>query len=599
MVIRHSLSTSLLAVTALLAASCGGGSNVTNASPRISEVPQQSTTGGSVFTLDLASYVADRETGALTFAVTSGGGAFTGSAYSNLFDTMGEYTVAFTVSDGTKTTAGSFAVRVTSANLVTVREDASGLLLLDSATNAFVRVAGATTTPSLATGLADGRLVYQLGAPAGQQLWIFDPLTRTNTRIAATATGDVIWRARTSDNKIVYSTGTANDMTLFFYNPTTGVAREINQGALSTLTVGVNSSDLVFYEVGVNGQADIYYYDPSEDDSFAVGTATTNEQLLAVLPNGGVVFARVGVGGETDLFFWKVDTGLVEIGADISALDTRNKIYNACGSGSQVVFTAQNGVNNELFSWNPGNGQTTTIAAGTYNVFAAIGSGNEVVYNRVVSGTEIDAYFFDPDSATAATIRDAGDISFVVGVSSDGTTSWAFVRPSGTSSSLLAVSLVGTPATQTWAAGGAVATTIGVLANGDVVAQRQDGTAINAFDVSAGTWGAAIVGAGLSFEGDGIDAGDFVYTVTASSQTDLSMWDASAGNPVVVSNTAGTDDYAIRTANGTILFTRVVTGNTNADLFVWNGTAATRLTDQDAAGFRHSHTVLGKFSGMR
>ncbi|MEO6596344.1 MAG: hypothetical protein ABIP94_16465 [Planctomycetota bacterium] len=589
---------SLLSVLGLLAAACGGG-NVSNASPRISEVPLQSTSGGTTFSLNVGNYVSDSGGVPLTYSVSAGGGSFTGSIYSNMFDTMGEYTVEFTVSDGAKTTSGSFAVQVTSAKLVVVREDSSGLLLLDSATNALVRITGASVTPTLATGLSDGRLVYQLAGPAGQQLWIFDPLKRLATRVAATAAGDVVYRAKTSNNRLVYTTGTSNDMTLFFYSPSTGLSREITQGALSTLTVAVNSSDLVFYEVGSSGQADVYYYDPSRDDSFAVGIGATDEQILAVLPNGACVFSRVGGGGETDLFSYRVATGLVEIGSDMAALDTRNKVYHAFGTSSQVVFSAQNGANNELFSWNPATGQTTAIATGNYDVYVAIGGDNEVVYQRFVSGTEVDAFFHDLDSRITGTIRNASDVSLVMGVTDDGTTSWAFVQASGTPSSVLAVSLVNSPATRTYAAGGTVATNLGVLDNGDIVAKRADGTALNVFDVSAGTWGTAIVGTGLAFAGNGIDAGDFVYTLTAGGQTDLSMWDASISTSVVVSDTVGEDAFAARTLDGTILFTRVVAGNSNADLFVWNGTAAVRITDVDTAGLLHDHTVLGSYSGNR
>lgn len=595
--VHHARVTSLLAF-ALLATSCGGGSSVTNAAPRISAVPQQYTLGGSVFALDLDDFVTDREGSTLTYAVTSPEGSFAGSTFSATFPTMGNFVVAFTVTDGEKTSAGSFPVRVTSANFAVVREDNSGLLLLDSATNAFVRVTGASVPPTLATGLDDGRLVYQLAGPTGLQLWIFDPLTRLGTRIAGTAAGDVTWRARTSDDRLVYTTGSAANMTLFFYNPLTGISREITQGALATLTVAVNADDLVFYEVGAGGQADVYYYDPSDNASFEAGTATTDEQIQAVLPDGAVVFTRIGAGGETDLFYFKVSTGLVEIGNDQPLLDTRSKTFDAFGSASQVVFSATDGVGVDIHFWNPGNGQTTAIASGTVDHFAAIGAGNEVVWQRVVSGTEEDAFFYDLDDATTGTVRDGADISAVLGVTTDGTTSWAIVRGTGASSSMLAVSLVGTPTTQTWTAGGTLATSLGQLQNGDVTAQRDDGAELNVFDVSAGTWGTAIAGTGLSFEGDGLDAGDFVYVTTVGSQTDLLMWDASAVASVVVSNAAGNDDYAILTANGTILFTRVVTGNTNTDLFVWDGALATRLTDQEA-GIWHDHAVLGKYSGAR
>ncbi len=580
---------------ALSLAACGGGGSTSNASPRITTIPAQTTTGGT-FTLDVADYVSDREGASVTYAVTSGGGAFAGSVYSNAFDTMGEYTVEFTATDGSKTTTGTFEVRVTSANLVVVKEDNSGLLLLDSTTNALVRVTGSAAAPTFATGLGDGRLVYQLGNP--YQLWLFDPMTRLATRLGANSTGAVTWRGKTSDDKIVYTDGPSTAMTLYYHNPTSGLAREIAQGALSTLDVLVDDDDMVFYEVGEGGQGDVYYYDPSEDDSYAVGTAVTDEQLAAVMPDGGVVFTRVGTGGEHDLFCFRVGTGLVEIGADMSALDTRNKTFAAMGSNGEVVFTALNGADEELFFWNPTNGQTTAIVTGANTAVDGVGAGNEVVYRTIVSSTEHDIAFYDLDDATADDVRDASDLGSVLAIVDGGSTRWAIVQGSGATSSVLAVSLVSSPSTQTYAAGG-TAELGGVLANDDVVAQRTDGTALCLFDASAGTWGTPITGTGLAFGGDGLDTGDFVYELTASSQTDLSMWDASGTTSVVLSNTAGDDAFAARTEDGTILFTRVVGTNTNTDLFVWDGTDETRLTDEDNASLKHDHSVLGKYSGTR
>lgn len=601
---RSTLPTALCCAAGLLAAACGGGAKVSNASPRLGEVPQQATTGGTTFTLDLSSYVTDREGATLTYSVNSGGGSFTGSTYANVFETMGDYDVAFTVSDGQKTADGTFRVRVTSADFAVVREDLSGLLLLDTATEAFVRVAGATTTPSLAAGLADGRLVYRLAAAAGAQLWVFDPLSRSNTRIAPTASGDVTFRARTGDGRILYTTGTGDAQRLYYYNPVTAVSRALAEGIASTVTVLVNGDDRVFYEVGVGGQADVYSYDPAADEITAIGTAETDEQLQAVLPNGAVVFSRIGSSGETDLWYHRVGTGLVEVGADVGAIANHEKLYHGASSGSRVVFAARSGAVSDLWSWNPADGQSTSISAaftaGAYDVFSAIGAGNEVVFQRVVGIGEVDAYFYDVDAAVFGAVRDAGDISELLGTTSDGTTTWAFVRPSGATSDVLAVSLVASPATQTWSAGGAVWTALGRLANGDVVARRTDGTALNLFDVSAGTWGGtAITGTGLAFAGDGLDDGDFVYTLTASAQTDLSMWDASAGAPVVLSDTDGDDVFQAKTTHGTVLFTRVVAGNSNADLFVWDGAASTRLTAGDGAGLLHDHAVLGQYAGAR
>ncbi|MCA8953532.1 MAG: hypothetical protein KDE27_28730, partial [Planctomycetes bacterium] len=382
------------------------------------------------------------------------------------------------------------------------------------------------------------------------------------------------------------------------YNPLTGLARQVDDGGLATFTLLVNSSDLAFYETGVDGQADVYYYDPVEDESFAVGVAETDEQVLAVLPDGGCVFSRIGGGGETDLFYFRVGTGVVEIGLDVPAIATLSKSFDGNGSGSQVVFTASNGAVRELYVWNPSNGQTAAIATSSDNVVDGIGDGNEVVYHTIVSASEHDVFCYDIDTQATVTVRNASDIGQVLAVTT-GTPAFAVVLGDGDTSTIHAVSLVGSPATTSLAAGGAVSTTVGQLPNGDVVAQRTDGTALGLFDVSGVAWSAPFTGSGLAFAGPGLDDGDFVATIGTGASANLSMWDASATAIVVLSSTAGEDTYQTLTDDATILFTRVVDTNTTADLFSWDGTSETRLTNQDSAGLDHDHTVLAKYAGSR
>lgn len=581
----------LLAATALLATSCGNGSSVSNASPRITEIPQQATLGGMTFSIDLSAYVSDRESPTLTYSVVSGGGSFTDSTYSNMFDTMGEYDVEFQVTDGPKTENGTFRVQVTSANLVPVTEDGSALMLLDTSSNTFKRVTSTSPQPTFVTLAGTRNVVYTLGA--GNEAWIYDAYVGQSTQLAANIDGGASYQAKTSDGKLIYTTGTAPNQTVWFYNPTTTVERNVSDGALSTVTVLVNSSDLVFYEEGVSGQADIWFYDPLEDETVAVATEPTDEQLLAVLPNGGIVFSRVGGGGELDLFYFRVGTGLVELGTDVTAIASRNKTFQTNDSNSKVVFTALNGANEELYFWNPSNGQTTAIATGVNTtVFSEVGVGNEVVYNVIVSGTEEDASYYDLDDGTTATLRNSTDISEVLAVINDGSTSWAIVRGSGVLADMLAISLVGTPSTQTWSAGGDAGAG-GRVANGDYVAERDDGTALNLFDVSAGTWGTPITGTGVDFQGDGLDEGDFVYVAEVASQNDLLMWDESGSNSVTISSVAGDDAFAAKTLNSTILFTRKVGANTTSDLFVWDALTETRLTDEDNDSVFHDYAAAG------
>lgn len=593
------IPTSVLVAGGLVVAACS--SNVTDAPPRVSSIPLQVTPGGTAVTLDLSTYVRDREGGAMTFAVVSGGGSFAGSTYTNTFATLGEWTVEFDVSDDTgHTTRASFDVRVTSAHLAAVQESATGLLLLDTMTNEFVRIASSSPAPTFKAGLGDGRVLFERSGGSTQQLWVFDTFSRTSRQVGSPSADFVTYRAKTSDGRIVFTTGPGSDTNLFIYNPVTNLVREISAvvGELDG-DARVNSQDLVFYERGNGGQADIYYFDPAADTSTAVATGATDEQLLAVLADGGIVFSRVGAGGESDLFYFRRNFGVVEIGLDITGLDLLDKTFGGGGTGGEVVFTAQNGSDTDIYAWSPSTGVTTSIASGAVYGFDAIGPGNELVYHRQVSGGERDLFFYDLDDGTAATVRDSTDVSTLLAIA-DGAVAWAIVRGSATSGIMRAVQLVATPpAAQTVDLSGAGGLG-GTLSNGDVVCQRDDGGALAHFDATAGTWDAAITGTGLAFGGDGVASGDFVYAVTVAAQQDLSMWDESLGGSVVVSNATGDDVFQSRSLDATVLFSRGTSGSPYTQLCVWEPVGGDEvLLETDDVGISHTYTISGTFSCSR
>ena len=558
----------LLVATALAATSCSDGRSVDNASPRITDIPQQATAGGATFSLDLSAYVSDRESTTLSYSVVTGGGSFTDSTYSNMFDTIGEYDVQFEVTDGPKVDTGTFKVQVTSANLVPVSEDGASLLLLDTSSNTLKRVTSTAPQPSFLTLVGTRKVVYRLAGTGGD--WIYDTYTGENIQLGADVAGGGTYTAKTSDGKVVYTTGTTPEQTIWVYNPTTTIARNVSDGGMSSLTVLINSDNLVFYESGVGGQADIEYYDPSEDAVVSVSAEPTDEQLVAVLPNGGVVFSRVGESGESDLYYFRVGTGLVEVGSDDPALATRDKTFQVSDNNSKVAFTALNGAADDLYFWNPADGQTTNIATGVGATFNEIGFGNEVVYNLVVTPlVEEDIYYYDLDDGQTAVLRDAADLGLVSDIVNDGATSWAMVSGSGAPNDVVAVSLVAVPDVQTWAAGAAVSY-VESLANGDYVANLDDNSEFNVFDVSAGTWGAPIGTVSGSFGGDGLEAGDFVYSVEDGGSRNLLMWDASAGNAVTIDTGAAAMTYLALTLDGTVVFTRLE--STGEDrMFAWDG----------------------------
>ncbi|MEZ6037842.1 MAG: hypothetical protein R3F29_10205 [Planctomycetota bacterium] len=592
---RSTTRVPFLTVLGCLLAACSDGSTIENAPPRLSAVPAQTAAGAAVFTLDLSDYVSDREGATLTYTVDDGGGSFTDSTYSNTFDTMGEHEVTFTVSDGARTETGTFVVKVTSADFAVAQRDGRDLLLLDAGTLATIQVTSGSQSLQFLDTLAQGRMLYRQGSVA--QLWVFDPYSRANTQLGY-GLGAANYKAVTSDGKLVYVTGDSSDLTMWFYNPRTGFQRELGGGDLDTTTALVNSSDIVFHETKVDGQGDVYYYDPATDESVVVGDAATDEQLQEVLGNGACVFSRLGGGGETDLYYFRIGTGLVEVGGDNSSLDTLSKTYAGGAADGRVVFTVLNGGNEELYFWNPANGVTTAIETGVDTAVFTVTSANEVVYNVVVSGTESDAYFYDMDDATSATLRDSTDLSIISAVVDGGSKRWAIIRGSGATSDKLAVSLEATPDPQTWSAGGVVAAAL-VLDNGDVVALRDDGTELNVFDASVGTWGTPITGTGLAVVGAGFDAGDFIYEAEVSSQTDVLMWDASGTTTVAISDSTDDDRFEAVTAAGKVVFGRKVGANTTYDLFVWDGTTATRATTMDSDEVYHDYEVIGTYAASR
>ena len=132
-------------------------------------------------------------------------------------------------------------VDVTTGDFVVVREGTSGLLLGDTNSNEMLRLSGAASAPQFAAGLSDGRAVYQMATP--KQLWIFDPMARSSVRLAPNTSGDVTYLAKTSDNRVIYTTQGATRR-LHVYNPRTQLTRSIAENVPLNGAVLVGAGDL-------------------------------------------------------------------------------------------------------------------------------------------------------------------------------------------------------------------------------------------------------------------------------------------------------------------------------------------------------------------
>lgn len=606
MVHRHARKAAFVTSLALVFASCSG-SNSSNAAPSFSTVPAQSVAGGTTFTFDLESYVSDREDAdtALTFSVVSGGGSIafgtpsggvTPVEYSHEFDTLGTYDVTVRATDTAgKQTDLTFEVTVTSARLAAVRQDSSGLVLLDVDTNSLVQVVSAANQPTFVGGTPGGCAIYQLGSGATKQLWFYNLATRGSTRLAANKT-HVTFVAQTSTGRIVYTTGASTDTDLWIYNPTTGLTTEISaqSGAIDGNAM-VTTADLVFYERETSGQKDVYSFDPSLATSTAIATASSNEVLRGTLNNGAVAFTRIGGSGETDLFYWSAATGVVEVGGDLGATEqAQSKTYKGHTSDNKVVFELAATLGSDLYVWNPATGTTRTIATNSEDdLFEAVTDANGIVFRRENSVSDNDLYVYDWTANSTDTIRATSDDERYAGSLSNGDVVVQVTAASDSSLDLYVFDVSGASLATIGATGADDFTFRAVLADDAIVYTHDAATPLLRVYASA-TSTTVATGDAPTFAGE-TEGGDFCFEQTSAGNTDLFLWDASGTTVVTIGNAAGDEAFMAWTEANTVLFTRVTTGNTNADLFVWDGTTATQLTDEDTAELRYDHAVVGQF----
>jgi len=588
---RHLTNCAVATATTLVLLSTGCGKGDGNASPRVSNVPLQLTAGGGdVFTLDLSSFVRDPEGGALSYAVVSGGGSFAGSVFSHQFESLGTYTVQFSVTDPAGgSSLGDFDVKVRTANLAVIPAG-DDLSLLDTDTEQFIPVTvSAGFVDTFRATLSRGHVIYER-TNGSQRLFVFDTNTRATSALGNSATEDTRYAAQTPDHRVIYTraaTATPTDTDLHIWDSRFGVSQEISAAVgVPDGNPMVTSGGLVYYESGA--PANVYRFDPVLSASTAVTASATDNTLRAVLADDSVVYSRVGGGGELDLFHYTVAGGEVEIGLDLGAtvLD-QTRSYRASTSSNQVVFEVTGATDLDVYVFDPVSGVSTAVAttASADDVVVGVTALDEVVIETAVSPTNRDVYLFtdgaSPLRAVAATADNevfeaslsSGDL--VVRVESAGGDTLSLYDTSGSAASALA------PAGSSFDQ---------VLENDNVVYT----TAADVFVVN--TTGApapiGVGGAGAVFAGEA-GGGDFVVQTTAAAQLDLVLWDESAGAAVTVSSVVGDDAFGVALDDGDLLFLREDPVKATTDLFLWSSTtlAEKQLTDTTI-----DHAVSATFS---
>ncbi len=543
--------------------------------PRLSTIPLQSVSGGSTFTLDLSTYVED-DTATATYAVTSGGGSFSGSVYSNSFETLGTYTVDFKVTDFRgKVTTGSFQVKVTSAVLAIVKEG-SGVSYYDVQGGKLMTVFqddGRTKTYKAA--LSDGCSIFEVTDASQTDLYLWDPSEKILNAISADSTNNETYLGKTSKKQIIFQKGSSPSRSLHLYDPDNEGTTDFTASSGETRDekdAVVDSADVIYFESAKNGLADIYSYTPSTSKVVAISTHARDEDIVAVLPNDALLFRRKGDGGEWDLFYYKSGIGVVEVGADLdgSSPFTESKTYKGRTTNSKVIFETSDGSDIDLYIWDPATGQTTAIATSSVDeTFLAVGATNLVIYKIATSSSNGDLSYFDPSAGSSTQVASSSDDEVYNGSLSNG--DLIYTRDTGgNGKDLYVYDVSGSSAT---AFPSATSTSTDyvfakVLSNDKVVYTISTG--IYLYNPSAGTTTNITTASGTETYAGETSGGDFVISLDDGSQTDLYLWDESASSAVAISTTAGNDTFQSGTSTGQILFSRVASGSSTSELYVWN-----------------------------
>lgn len=590
-----------LVVVASALGACGGSAG--GSGPGLSTIPPQVASSG-VVSIDLASFVAG-DASSFEFAVVDGGGEFDGSVYENTFPTIGSYTVTFDVGVGTARSRGTFDVEVEQADLVVVQRDSSHLTILDAATEQLVEQSASAFAETFRAGLSGGQLVYERDIGGNVDLHVFDLFARRPITVANASDRDETFVLTLSDGSVLFSVSDGSDADLKLWNPDTrflrivsAVSGETERNAFAT------DDDLVFFERVDDGDGDIWYYDPGTDVSVAVSTHAANETLLGVAPNGGVVFGRPGDQAETDLFYFSRATGLLEIGLDVTALDTLEKTFDGASSDGRIVFTATDanaGIAN-VWVWEPAEARSTLASSTTsteVNTFRAITAGDVVVFEATDTanpGTDdVFGYSIGDDAVEQANAGD-DDHAFAGAGRIDGEDFVVFTIAGVTTS--IHVYNFATDSRRDAAAASYRADA--VLSDGRVViTQTTAGGGLFLYDAAADTMTSVIAGVGVPvFRSGGAPVGDLVFELDVGGQADLFLWDDSESSVVTVSDDAAPDTFQAVAPSGRIVFRRVLAGNTTGDLFLFDPSDLTtvRLTTADGIGDLHDHAVVGSYA---
>ena len=345
----------------------------------------------------------------------------------------------------------------------------SDIWYFDPTLGTSTSVATASSNEVLRAALANGAVTFtRIGGGGETDLYYVSLATgvlEIGSDLGTTEQGQSkTYAGATSDNKVVFELAAVSGTDLYVWNPSTGATRAIATNSEEDKFEGITSTDVIVYrrELSTTNH-DLYVYTWAGNASTAVAVTNDKENYLATLSTGDFVYERFANSDSSlDILVYSV-TGassatLAETGADDFA-------FQAVLSDDTVVYVHE--ASTPVLYAHPSSGSAIAVATGNAPVFRQETTGGDFVYETTSAGNT-DVFLWDASATSTVTIANAaGDEAFMA-YTAAGTVLFTRVTTGNTNADLFVWN--GTSATQ--------------VTDEDTAGQRYDHTVVGAFAAS-------------------------------------------------------------------------------------------------------------------
>ncbi len=549
--------------------------------PSLNEIPLQEAGTGIELRMDLSEYADNTEEQILTWEILSGPGSIDSGTYVSTFYEVGSVEITVRATNESGNTADADFVVVALHGHMAIVQNGNGLEVLDAGSGIVYPIDIGGNLPLVYREiLPDGSLIYEKMGGSGIDLFHYD---HTESRqIGDTAGLNTVYDNHTPDGRIFFEQGSAAETSLNLWDPETDETTRVAwRPAMHNRNAFFAPPDIVYFEYGNNGQADVHFWQIGVGESATAYSSGHSEEIKTVLPDGGVIFATKGLLDEDELLYYRKGRGLFTVGGDLPAsVQDQDINYVTISSQGLVVFES-GGASKDLWIWNPLGLTTNAIAATSADErFSTISSDDLITYSTtpVAGNSDLKIYNYSTSTSTDIGVNNGSEVFELL--LSDSDVIYAVETTAGRSLHRFDVAsntneIIADFASENY-------TAVAALSNDRLIYTRDGAsTALFTWNPATGT-SVQAGGSNASYAGQGPHGGFLMY-IAAFGQTDLALWDGTNGQVTTITQTPQDETLEAVFDNGAVIYSVVVPPKTSTDLFQWQDSMTTRLTNGNAS----------------